>query len=144
MSFISDFTSALLLFSSIGLVNVLLGVPANALIQELIERDKLGRVFSFENIMINIALVIGMGIGGVWADAVSSSRPPFFLGGLVIALVGIVGALLVARLRLHNQIDGIRSEREAEIIAGTQPQRDTVMEELKELAESTDVDATES
>ncbi|MHA2385181.1 MAG: MFS transporter [Candidatus Thorarchaeota archaeon] len=144
MSLISDFFGALLLFSSIGLVNVLIGVPANALIQEFIERDKLGRVFSFENIMINIALVMGMGVGGVWADAVGSSRPPFFLGGLVIALVGIVGAILVVRLRLHSQIDKIRSEREAEMIEATQQQRETVMEDLQEIADSTDADPPES
>jgi MFS family permease len=144
MSLISDFVSALILFSSIGLVNVLIGVPANALIQELIERDKLGRVFSFENIMINIALVMGMGVGGVWADAVGSSRPPFFLGGLVIASVGIVGALLVGRLRLHSQIDEIRSEREAEILAATQLQKEAVKEDLQEIADTTGADASDS
>jgi MFS family permease len=138
MSLISDFMGALLLFSSIGLVNVLIGVPANALIQELIERDRLGRVFSFENIMINIALVMGMGIGGVWADAVGSSRPPFFLGGLVIAVVGVVGALLVSRLHLHAQIDEVRSEREAEIIAATQVQEEVVIEDLQEIADTTE------
>ncbi|MHA1925363.1 MAG: MFS transporter [Candidatus Thorarchaeota archaeon] len=144
MSLISDFVSALILFSSIGLVNVLLGVPANALIQEIIERDKLGRVFSFENIMINIALVLGMGIGGVWADAVGSSRPPFFLGGLVIALVGIVGAVLVVRLRLHAQIDEFRSERDAEILAATNIQKEDGMENLQEIADTTDADTSTS
>jgi MFS family permease len=138
MSLISDFISALLLFSSIGLVNVFLGVPANALIQELIERDKLGRVFSFENILINSATVMGMGVGGVWADAVGSSRPPFFLGGLVIAVVGIVGALLVVRLRLHAQIDKFRSEREAEIMAATPLQEEAVIEDLQEIADTTE------
>jgi MFS family permease len=123
---------------------VLLGVPANALIQELIDRDKLGRVYSFENIMINIALVMGMGIGGVWADTVGSSRPPFFLGGLVIALVGIVGALLVVRLRLHSQIDEIRSEREAQMIAATQLQKEAVMEDLQEMADTTGADVSDS
>jgi sugar phosphate permease len=144
MSLISDFTSALMLFSLIGLVNVLLGVPANALIQELIERDKLGRVFSFENIMINIALVMGMGFGGVWADAVGSSRPPFFLGGLVIAMVGIFGALLVVKLRLHSQIDEIRDEREAEMIAASQQKSEDVQVDIQEIADSPDVDLADS
>ncbi len=138
MSLISNFIGALLLFSSIGLINVSIGVPANALIQELIEGDKLGRVFSFESIMINIALVIGMGFGGVWADAVGSSRPPFFLGGLVIALVGVVGALVVARLRLHSQIDEIRSVREAEVIAAIPQREEEVMEEIQKIADLPD------
>jgi DHA3 family macrolide efflux protein-like MFS transporter len=138
MSLISDFISALLLFSSIGLVNVSIGVPANALIQELIEGDKLGRVFSFESIMINIALVIGMGFGGVWADAVGSSRPPFFLGGIVIALVGVVGTLVVLRQRLHSQIDKIRSLREAEVIAAIPQREEEVMEEIQEIADLRD------
>jgi DHA3 family macrolide efflux protein-like MFS transporter len=144
MSLISDFTSALMLFSMIGLVNVLLGVPANALIQELIEQDKLGRVFSFENIMTNIALILGMGIGGVWADVVGSSRPPFFLGGLVIATVGIVGVLLVVRLRLHSQIDETRDKREAEPIAMSQQQSEVIPEALQEIADSPEVDLAES
>ncbi|MFX0106735.1 MAG: MFS transporter [Candidatus Hodarchaeota archaeon] len=138
ISLITTFPEAILLFSMIGLVNVTLGVPANALLQEIIDGEKLGRVYSFESILTNTSQVLGMALSGVWADTAGSSRPPLFTGGLFILLVGILGAAFIRRNRLHDDIDQIREELSEKQTIDLAASKDQSSEEIVEIADASD------
>ena len=90
------FLPALLLMSLVGAVNVAIGVPNAAIMQEVIEDKMRGKVFSLQSMMINSAQLAGMAVAGVWAESVGSSRPPIFLAGVGAAIIGIIGFSLVA------------------------------------------------
>jgi MFS family permease len=112
MAFVAtgDFISALLLMSTVGAVNVAIGVPNAAIMQEIIEDKMRGKVFSFQSVMINTAQLAGMAISGVWAESVSSSRPPIFVAGLGALIIGIIGFLIVVRVGMHGTLWKIREE----------------------------------
>ncbi|MGY5859262.1 MAG: MFS transporter [Candidatus Thorarchaeota archaeon] len=102
------FLLAFILMSTIGAVNVCIGVPNASIMQETIEDKMRGKVFSFQSVMINTAQLIGMAIAGVWAEAIGSSRPPILVGGLGILIVGIIGTIIVITTGLHGKLWKIR------------------------------------
>jgi MFS family permease len=118
MAFVAagDFISALLLMSTVGAVNVAIGVPNAAIMQEIIEDKMRGKVFSFQSVMINTAQLAGMAISGVWAETVSSSRPPILVAGLGALVIGIIGFILVVRLRMHGTLWRIREEMRPPVV----------------------------
>ncbi|MFX1579259.1 MAG: MFS transporter [Promethearchaeota archaeon] len=113
LSFIAsgDFLPALLLMSVVGAVNVAIGVPNAAIMQEIIEDQMRGKVFSFQSMMINTAQLTGMAIAGVWAESVSSSRPPIFIAGVGAFIIGLIGFAFVIVRRLHGVLWSIREEK---------------------------------
>jgi MFS family permease len=106
-----DFLPALLLMSVVGAVNVAIGVPNAAIMQEIVEDKMRGKVFSFQSVMINTAQLTGMAISGVWAESVNSSRPPIFVAGVGAFIVGIIGFALVVGRGMHGILWKIREER---------------------------------
>jgi len=107
-----DFIPALLLMSVVGAVNVAIGVPNAAIMQEIVEDKMRGKVFSFQSVMINTAQLTGMAIAGVWAESVSSSRPPIFVAGIGALIIGLIGIAFIASRGLHGVLWKIREERE--------------------------------
>jgi DHA3 family macrolide efflux protein-like MFS transporter len=82
-------------------VDVILNIPLTVLMQELVEDELRGRVFALLSVAFTAVQVIGMGIGGVWAEAVGSTGPPMIGAALALALVSLLGFLAVAKLNLH-------------------------------------------
>ncbi|MGY5855763.1 MAG: MFS transporter [Candidatus Thorarchaeota archaeon] len=113
MSFVPTgvFILAFLLMSVVGSVNVAIGVPSSAIMQEIIEDKMRGKVFSFQSVMINTAQLTGMAIGGVWAELVGSSRPPIFVAGVGALIIGVIGFALVVGRGMHGVLWKIREER---------------------------------
>jgi MFS family permease len=107
---VGEFLPALLLMSVVGAVNVAIGVPSAAIMQEIIEDKMRGKVFSFQSVMINTAQLTGMAISGVWAESVSSSRPPIFIAGAGALIIGIIGFILVVRRGMHGTLWKIRQK----------------------------------
>ena len=108
------FLIAFALMSTIGAVNVCIGVPNASIMQETIEDKMRGKIFSFQSVMINTAQLIGMAIAGVWAESIGSSRPPIFVGGLGILIVGIIGTIIVIKTGLHGRLWKIRENLAAD------------------------------
>ena len=108
------FLFALLLMSVVGAVNVAIGVPNAAIMQEIIEDKMRGKVFSFQSVMINTAQLTGMAIAGVWAESVSSSRPPIFVAGFGAIIIGVIGFALVISRGMHGVLWKIRIDRAKE------------------------------
>ncbi|MHA2024777.1 MAG: MFS transporter [Candidatus Thorarchaeota archaeon] len=107
---VGDFLSTLLLMSVVGAVNVAIGIPSAAIMQEIIEDKMRGKVFSFQSVMINTAQLSGMAISGVWAESVSSSRPPIFVAGVGALIISAIGFLLVVNRGMHGKLWKIREE----------------------------------
>jgi len=114
IALVSDYFIILILFSMIGLVNVMIAIPSSAIMQEIVADDMRGRVFSFQSIMTNTAMIMGMGVAGFWAETVGSSRPPIFSGGVILAVVGFLSFIAIGALKLHKRLDEIRDSAAAQ------------------------------
>ncbi|MFW9960477.1 MAG: MFS transporter [Candidatus Thorarchaeota archaeon] len=104
MALAFDFVTILISWSMIGAVDVILNIPLTVLMQELVEDELRGRVFALLNVAFTAVQVIGMGIGGVWAESVGSTGPPFFGAAIALVVVSLLGFLAVAKFKLHSQI----------------------------------------
>jgi DHA3 family macrolide efflux protein-like MFS transporter len=132
LSFVAagDFLFALLFMSVVGAVNVAIGVPNAAIMQEIIEDKMRGKVFSFQSVMINTAQLTGMAIAGVWAESVNSSRPPIFVAGVGALIIGIIGFAIVIGKGMHGILWKIREERKEERVWDTEVDIEPVAEEF--------------
>jgi len=99
-----DLVTVMLSWVMIGAVDVILNIPLTVLMQELVEDELRGRVFALLNVAFTAVQVIGMGIGGVWAETVASTGPPMISAALALTLVSLLGFLVVAKLNLHAGI----------------------------------------
>lgn len=104
MALAFDFVTILISWSMIGAVDVILNIPLTVLMQELVEDELRGRVFALLNVAFTAVQVIGMGIGGVWAESVGSAEPPIFGAAIALVVVSLLGFLAVAKYRLHSKI----------------------------------------
>jgi DHA3 family macrolide efflux protein-like MFS transporter len=96
-----DLVTVMISWAMIGAVDVILNIPLSVLMQELVEDDLRGRVFSLLNVAFTALQVVGMAIGGVWAETVSSTGPPMTAAALALTGVSLLGFLVVAKLNLH-------------------------------------------
>ena len=101
-------------WAMIGAVDVILNIPLTVLMQELVEDELRGRVFSLLSVAFTALQVIGMAIGGVWAETVAATGPPMIGAALALALVSILGFLVVAKLNLHAGLSKT-SEEESDV-----------------------------
>jgi MFS family permease len=108
----------------IGAVDVILNIPLTVLMQELVEDELRGRVFSLLSVAFTALQVIGMAIGGVWAETVAATGPPMIGAALALAIVSILGFVAVAQLKLHaglskpsDEVIGIEQEILVEVPA---------------------------
>ena len=104
MALAFDFVTILISWSMIGAVDVILNIPLTVLMQELVEDKFRGRVFALLNVAFTAVQVIGMGIGGVWAESVGSAEPPIFGAAIALVVVSLLGFLVVAKYKLHSQL----------------------------------------
>jgi DHA3 family macrolide efflux protein-like MFS transporter len=104
LAFAFDFVTVLLSWSLIGAVDVILNIPLTVLMQELVEDELRGRVFALLNVAFTSVQVIGMGIGGVWAETVGSTGPAFLGAAIALVVVSLIGFLAVAKLKLHSRL----------------------------------------
>ena len=114
-----DFLSVLLAWAMIGAVDVILNIPLSVLMQELVEDRFRGRVFSLLNVVFTAVQVVGMAIGGVWAEAAGSTGPPFVGASLVLVLVSLLGFAAIARLKLHSRL--VVSDNQSVMVASELP-----------------------
>jgi MFS family permease len=96
-----DLVTVMLSWAMIGAVDVILNIPLSVLMQELVEDELRGRVFSLLNVAFTALQVVGMAIGGVWAEVAASTGPPMLTAALALAGVSLLGFLVVAKLNLH-------------------------------------------
>ena len=110
-----DLLTVMLSWAMIGAVDVILNIPLTVLMQELVEDELRGRVFALLNVAFTALQVVGMGLGGVWAETVAATGPPMMGAALALALVSILGFLVVAKLNLHAGLSKA-SEDESDVL----------------------------
>ncbi len=106
----------------IGSVDVMLNIPLGTLMQGLVKDSYRGRVFALLNVVFTALQVLGMALGGVWAELVGSTIPPLLAAGLVFVLVSLLAAFYVAGGNLHQRLDIMLNDsvKESEVARGTE------------------------
>ena len=99
-----DLVTAMLSWAIIGAVDVVLIIPLTVLMQEHVEDELRGRVFSLLSVTFTALQVVGMAIGGIWAETAAATGPPMTGAALVLVLVSLLGFLVVAKLKFYNRV----------------------------------------
>ena len=110
-----DLVTIMLSWAMIGAVDVMLNIPLTVLMQELVEDELRGRVFALLNVAFTAFQVIGMGLGGVWAEAVGSTGPPLIGAAIAMVFVALIGFVAVSAFKLHSRLPEKMLESEEEI-----------------------------
>jgi len=105
-----DLVTVMLSWAMIGAVDVILNIPLTVLMQELVEDELRGRVFALLNVAFTAVQVVGMGLGGVWAEVVLATGPPMVSAALSLVAVSLLGFLVVAKLNLHARLSKASDE----------------------------------
>jgi MFS family permease len=109
-----DLITVMLSWAMIGAVDVILNIPLTVLMQKLVEDKLRGRVFALLNVAFTAIQVVGMGIGGVWAEVAGSTGPPMIGAALGLVIVSLIGFLAVSALKLHSRLETPPVEEEVE------------------------------
>jgi len=99
-----DLVTVMLSWAMIGAVDVMLNIPLTVLMQELVSDELRGRVFALLNVAFTAFQVVGMGIGGFWAESVGSTAPPMIGAGIGLVVVALIGFVAVAVFKLHSRL----------------------------------------
>jgi MFS family permease len=117
----TGFTYILLSWCVIGSMDVLLNIPLSTIMQELVDDKFRGRVFSLLNLVFTSFQVVGMGLGGVWAEVVASSVVPLLAGGIGFVAVSLIALGAVKKLGLQKRLDIMLSKSDSnDTVARTQ------------------------
>jgi len=99
-----DLVTVMLSWAMIGAVDVMLNIPLTVLMQELVSDELRGRVFALLNVAFTAVQVLGMGIGGLWAEAVGSTGPPLIGAAIAMVFVSLIGFAAVSGFKLHSRL----------------------------------------
>lgn len=109
-----DLVTVMISWVMIGGVDVILNIPLTVLMQELVEDKLRGRVFALLNVAFTALQVVGMAIGGVWAEVAASTSPPMSAAAIGLVLVSLLGFLAIVKLNLHAGLS-MASKEESDI-----------------------------
>jgi MFS family permease len=116
-----DLVTVMLSWAMIGAVDVILNIPLTVLMQKLVEDKLRGRVFALLNVAFTAIQVVGMGIGGVWAEVAGTTGPPMIGAGLGLVIVSLIGFVAVSALKLHSRLETPPNEEEVEQEVAEEP-----------------------
>ena len=111
-----DLFTIMLSWALIGTVDVMLSIPLTVLMQELVDDELRGRVFALLSVVFTAVQVIGMGIGGVWAESVGSTGPPLIGAAIAMVIVSLIGFAAISRFKLHSLLPQKQKESEKESV----------------------------
>ncbi|MFW9768440.1 MAG: MFS transporter [Candidatus Thorarchaeota archaeon] len=112
--FAFDLVTVMLSWAMIGAVDVVINIPLSVLMQKLVEDKLRGRVFALLNVAFTAVQVVGMGIGGVWAEVAGSTGPPMLGAAFGLVLISVIGFIVVSVLNLHSRLETPPIEEEVE------------------------------
>lgn len=107
-----DLVTVMLSWAMIGAVDVMLNIPLTVLMQELVSDELRGRVFALLNVAFTAVQVVGMGVGGVWAESVGSTGPPLIGAAFAMVVVALIGFAAVSIFKLHSRLPQKKVEEE--------------------------------
>ncbi|MBE0526554.1 MAG: MFS transporter, partial [Candidatus Thorarchaeota archaeon] len=109
-----DLVTVMLSWAMIGAVDVMLNIPLTVLMQQLVSDELRGRVFALLNVAFTAVQVMGMGIGGLWAEAVGSTGPPLIGAAIAMVFVSLIGFAAISIFKLHSRLPVKKLETEEE------------------------------
>ncbi|MFW9799646.1 MAG: MFS transporter [Candidatus Thorarchaeota archaeon] len=124
------FLSVLMWWALIGSVDVMLNIPLGVLMQELVVDNFRGRVFALLNVVFTAVQVVGMAIGGIWAETAGSTVPPVLGAAVGLFLVSLLGVAVVARRKLHTRLDIMLNDSVQEEVAREETEYSDVLLEV--------------
>ncbi|TFH06897.1 MAG: MFS transporter [Candidatus Thorarchaeota archaeon] len=110
-----DLVTVMLSWAMIGAVDVMLNIPITVIMQQLVSDELRGRVFALLNVAFTAVQVMGMGIGGLWAEAVGSTGPPLIGAAIAMVFVSLIGFAAISIFKLHSQLPEKKVESEEEM-----------------------------
>ncbi|NHI83329.1 MAG: MFS transporter [Candidatus Thorarchaeota archaeon] len=125
------FCAIIFSWALIGSVDVMINIPLGTLMQELVPDNYRGRIFALLNVVFTAIQVLGMAIGGVWAEAIGSTVQPLFAAAIALVLVSLLGIFAVAKARLHITLDIMLQDPESEKVARDEIESSEVLLEVK-------------
>ncbi len=87
-----------------GMLETSFMIPFQTLSQETIPDSLRGKVFSVFNLIITVAQIIGMALGGLLADGIGIKNT-FFLNGSIIAIASIVGLIILIMKKFEMDVE---------------------------------------
>ncbi|MFX1330298.1 MAG: MFS transporter [Promethearchaeota archaeon] len=120
LAFSTEFWGVLLSWALIGSVDVMLNIPLATLMQDLVVDNYRGRVFALLNVVFTAVQVLGMAIGGVWAEAVVSTIAPLIGAAIGLVVVSVLGVLVVSKWDLHGKLDIMLNDSEKHVARDTE------------------------
>ncbi|MCJ7817607.1 MAG: MFS transporter [Candidatus Thorarchaeota archaeon] len=109
-----DLVTVMLSWAMIGAVDVMLNIPLTVLMQQLVSDELRGRVFALLNVAFTAVQVMGMGIGGLWAETVGSTGPPLIGAAIAMVFVSLIGFAAISIFKLHSRLPVKKIETEEE------------------------------
>lgn len=91
-------------FVAVGVMEPFFNTPARTLLQEKVDGDFLGRVFSFISILFAVATPLGMVVAGPLADAVSVEVVLVVSGVLTLVVIAAAVASPTGRVLLRKEL----------------------------------------
>lgn len=119
-AFSTEFWGVLLSWALIGSVDVMLNIPLATLMQDLVVDNYRGRVFALLNVVFTAVQVLGMAVGGVWAEAVVSTIAPLIGAAIGLLAVSVLGVLAVSKWDLHGKLDIMLNDSEKHVARDTE------------------------
>jgi len=110
-----------------GFMNPIINGPFMAIIQDVVEPDIQGRVFTVVNSMAGAAAPLGMAIAGPVADRFGV-QAWFFAGGVTTLLLGLVAGFVPAVVTVEDQRRGAREDESDGVLAADEEAQDNVQE----------------
>jgi len=105
LAFAFDLVTVMLSWAMIGAVDVVINIPLSVLMQQLVEDKLRGRVFALLNVAFTAIQVVGMGLGGVWAEVAGSTGPPMIGAAIGLVVISLIGFIVVSALKLHARLE---------------------------------------
>ncbi len=98
----------------------MLNIPLATLMQDLVVDNYRGRVFALLNVVFTAVQVIGMAVGGVWAETVASTITPLIGAAIGLAVVSVLGVFVVSKRDLHSKLDIMLNDSEKHVARDTE------------------------
>ncbi|MDF1539094.1 MAG: MFS transporter [Candidatus Thorarchaeota archaeon] len=103
-SLADGFMTVVLTWSLIASVDVMLNIPLMTLMQGLVEDEMRGRVFALLSTAFTSFQIIGMAMGGVWAETIGSTVVPFLASGIGFLAVSLLAMGYLWKANLHSKL----------------------------------------
>ncbi len=103
-SLADSFMAVVLTWSLIASVDVMLNIPLMTIMQELVKDEMRGRVFALLSTAFTSFQIIGMAVGGVWAEALGSTVVPLLASGIGFLFVSLIAIGYLWKANLHGKL----------------------------------------